>query len=54
MIVKHGKKWLLVTSTRTYEHPTREDAERQERAISISKARRAGYHIPKAPRRHRR
>lgn len=62
MIVKHGKKWLLITGTRTYEHATREDAERQERAISISKARRAGHHIPrplghhipKAPRRHRR
>jgi hypothetical protein len=54
VIVKHGKKWLLITSTRTYEHATREEAERQERAISMSKARRAGRHIPKAPHRHRR
>lgn len=58
MIVHVGKgRWLLfdragkrVLGT----HKTQADAKAQETAISISKARRAGYRIPKAPRRHRR
>lgn len=45
---RNGKRvWLLVTRTRTYEHPTRAAAERQERAISISKARARGHRISK-------
>lgn len=48
---KRRRVWLLVTSTRTYEHPTRESAERQEHAINIAKARRAGHRIPRLSKR---
>ena len=51
MIVKVSRRgrpmFLLVTSTRTYEHKTKAGAEAQERAINIAKARRAGHRIPR-------
>ncbi len=52
MIKKHGTIWILYTSDGSRilgRHKTRADAVRQERAINISKARRAGHHIPKRP-----
>jgi len=52
MIQKHGRKWFLILSDgRTYEHATKAEADAQERAISIAKARRAGYRIPRRPKR---
>jgi hypothetical protein len=49
MIRKRGKKHVLI-SKRTGRvlgrHTSRAAAERQERAIQISKARAAGHHIP--------
>lgn len=51
MIVKTKRRgrtrWLLVASNRVYEHPTKAAAEAQERAINLSKARKAGHRIPK-------
>jgi len=52
MIKKVGKKWVLYNHDGTRilgHHPTKASAERQERAINISKARAAGYNIPKRP-----
>ena len=54
MIRKLSDGWALITSNRVYVHDTKEDAERQERAINIAKARRAGHRIPRAPARWRR
>ncbi len=52
MIKKCGKKWCLyahdgkrVLGT----HKTKKEAESQEAAINISKARKAGHKIPKRP-----
>jgi hypothetical protein len=41
--------YVLVSSTGRVlgHHPTRKAAERQERAINLSKARKAGHKIPK-------
>jgi hypothetical protein len=49
MIVKVGRKWALFskkTGQRLGTHASRADAEAQEIAINISKARRAGHEIP--------
>lgn len=49
MIKKVGKKWILYTSDGSRilgHHPTKAAALRQERAITISKARAAGHKIP--------
>jgi len=58
MIVKMGpKKWGLFSKKHhrlIAVHESRADAEAQERAINLSKARRAGHEIPYAPRRQRR
>jgi hypothetical protein len=51
MIVRSGRKWLLVTSQGVYEHGSKTAAETQEKAIRIAKARRAGHVIPPAPNR---
>jgi hypothetical protein len=56
MIVKVGRKWALFskkTGQRLGTHASRADAEAQEIAINISKARRAGHEIPRAPRKRR-
>jgi hypothetical protein len=53
MIKKIGRKWVLFDSKGERvlgRHETKEDALRQERAIHISKARKAGHHIPPPPR----
>lgn len=50
MIKKRGKKWVLVskkTKKVLETHPSKTAAERQEAAINISKARAAGYKIPR-------
>jgi hypothetical protein len=50
MIRKHGSKWQLMSAdgrTLLGTHPTEEAAKAQEAAINISKARKAGHHIPK-------
>ena len=50
MIKKQGRLWLLVsisTGKVLGRHKTKKDAERQERAIQISKARAAGHKIPR-------
>jgi len=52
MIKKVGKKWVLYNHDGTRilgHHPTKASAERQERAINISKARAAGHRIPRKP-----
>jgi hypothetical protein len=52
MIRKRGKKWVLLSKSSGRvmgTHPTRAAAERQEAAVSISKARAAGHRIPKRP-----
>ena len=53
-MIKHiGRKWVLFDSKGERvlgRHDTKEDALRQERAINISKARRAGHVIPKVAR----
>jgi hypothetical protein len=50
-MIKHvGKKWILYSSDgsrKLGEHDSKADAERQERAINISKARKAGHRIPR-------
>jgi len=49
VIVRRGKKWCLISKTtgRTLGcHPTREKALSQEKAVQISKARKAGHRIP--------
>jgi len=52
-MIKHiGKEWILYDSAGTRvlgRHPTKTAAMRQERAIQISKARKAGHVIPKKP-----
>lgn len=57
MIVQIGpKKWGLFSKKHRKllgTHATRADAEAQERAINISKARAAGYQIPYKPRKRR-
>jgi len=49
-VVRKGNKWLLL-SKRTGRvlgrHPSRADAIKQETAINIGKARKAGHRIPK-------
>ena len=53
MIKRVGTKWVLYDSKGQRvlgRHDTREEALRQERAINLSKARRAGHHIPPPPR----
>lgn len=50
MIKKRGSKYVLVsksTGKTLGTHSSRASAARQERAIQISKARKAGHHIPK-------
>ena len=50
MIKKVGKKWYLYNHDGTKilgRHTSRADAESQEAAINISKARKAGHRIPK-------
>ena len=50
MIVKSGKKWLLKskhTGRVLGTHPSEAAAKRQEAAINISKAEKAGHHIPR-------
>jgi hypothetical protein len=57
VIIKHDHKFFLVSSTTGKIlgiHARRDDAVAQERAINISKARKAGYRIPDAPRRKQR
>lgn len=53
MITKLGKDWALISSEGKVlgVHPRRAGAERQERAINISKARAAGHRIPRKKRR---
>jgi len=53
MIVHVKRKWLLFSRDGKRvlgEHATKAAAKAQETAISIAKARRAGYRIPKKPR----
>ncbi len=53
MIKKIGSKWVLYDSKGTRvlgRHDTKEEALKQERAIQLSKARKAGHHIPPPPR----
>lgn len=50
MIKKVGKKWVLYTSDGKRvlgTHKTKKEAESQEAAINISKARAAGHRIPR-------
>ena len=50
MIQKRGKYWVLISKSTGRvlgKHSSRKDAERQEAAINISKARAAGHHISK-------
>jgi len=50
-MIKHvGRKWVLYDSKGERvlgRHDTKEEALRQERAINIAKARRAGHVIPR-------
>jgi hypothetical protein len=49
MIKKVGKKWVLFTHDGKRilgRHTTKEQAQKQEAAINISKARAAGHRIP--------
>ncbi|MEK7142711.1 MAG: hypothetical protein AAB785_00705 [Patescibacteria group bacterium] len=51
-VQRRGRKWVLLSkkSGRVLgTHPSKSAAERQERAITISKARAAGHRIPKRP-----
>jgi len=53
MIKKIGTKWVLYDSKGVRvlgRHDTKQDALKQERAIQLSKARKAGHHIPPPPR----
>lgn len=53
MIKKVGTKWVLYDSKGERvlgRHGSKEAALRQERAIQLSKARKAGYPIPPPPR----
>lgn len=54
MIARFHRKWALVSREGKVLglHDTKHEAEAQERAIRISKARRAGHRIPNPP--HRR
>ena len=54
MIERVGRKWVLFSHEGKVlgAHPTKRAAEAQERAINITKGRRAGHRIPKPP--HRR
>lgn len=53
MIVKCGKKYcLMLADGRVYEHDTLHAAKAQESAINLSKARAAGYRIPRKRARH--
>jgi hypothetical protein len=56
VIIKHDHKFFLVSGTGKIlgTHARRDDAVAQERAINISKARKAGYRIPSAPSRKQR
>lgn len=49
MILKIGRRWGLYSHEGKLlgMHPTKKKAERQERAIQISKARAAGHQIPR-------
>lgn len=50
MIRKKGSRFVLYTADGSRvlgTHPTKEAAEAQESAINISKARKAGHHVPK-------
>ena len=50
MIKKEGRKWVLYTHDGEKvlgTHETKKEAEAQEVAINISKARAAGHRIPK-------
>lgn len=50
MIKKRGSKWVLISKTTGKvlgTHGTKKEAEKQEAAINISKARAAGHRIPK-------
>jgi len=50
MIKKAGKGWILYNHDGTKilgHHKSKASAERQERAINISKARAAGHRIPR-------
>lgn len=50
MIKKHGSGYILMDSEGKKllgKHKSRADAEKQEAAINISKARAAGHNIPK-------
>ena len=50
MIKQSGRKWILYTQDGKKilgVHKSKADAERQETAINISKARAAGHNIPK-------
>lgn len=49
MIMKVGSKWVLYSHKGKVlgEHPTKRAAKSQEAAINISKARAAGYRIPR-------
>ena len=52
MITKVGKKWYLYSHDGKKilgRHPTRAGAERQETAVNLSKARKAGHRIPRRP-----
>lgn len=49
-VVKIGRKWLVLTHDGTRalgEHDTKHTADAQKTAISISRARHAGYRIPR-------
>lgn len=50
MIKKRGSRWVLLSKSSGRvlgTHGTKKDAEKQERAIQLSKARAAGHKIPK-------
>lgn len=54
MIQKRGNAWVLLSRTTGRvlgHHKSKASAQRQERAIQISKARVAGHRIPHLPRR---
>jgi len=50
MIKKVGKQWCLYSKDGSKKlgcHPSKTAAQRQESAVNISKARKAGHRIPK-------
>jgi hypothetical protein len=50
MIRRKGNKYVLYTADGSRvlgTHPSRAEAEKQERAINVSKARQTGHRIPK-------